>query len=193
MDRIDVITSPAGAVTGYPGITSGDLNVPGPFNDPATHAVNNVHQIHFHVDSGTSTDLTPRREIQRSAWRAGAETQNPPSRPLPPGAAGPPTPGGFSGVIVGPDGPGAHEIRRPSNDLLSVADAPGAGSLTAAQCPYIYRSHFAVTVADAAGTDIAQAKYDVEIEKRTPTEVPNTKNTITPVEKTDLVHGRSLR
>jgi hypothetical protein len=51
---------------------------------------------------------------------------------------------------------------------------------------------FAVTVANAAGTDVARAKYDVWIEKRTPTEVPNTKNTITPVEKTDLVHGRRL-
>lgn len=191
VDRIDVITSAAGAVTGHPAITSGNLDVPGPFNDPSTHGVNNVLQIHFHLGSGKSADLTPRREIQRSAWFAGTEQQNPPSKPLPPGQAGPPTPGGFGGVLVGPDGPGAHEVRRPSDSLLSVADAPGMASLSAAQCPFKYQAHFTVTVANPT-QDVAQAKYDVLIEKKTPTEVPNTQNTLTAVTKTDLLNHKAL-
>jgi hypothetical protein len=193
VDRIDIVDSPSGAISGFTGITTGDLNVPGPWNSTTTGGVSNVHQIHFHVDTGTSSMLTPRREIQRSAWFAGVESQNPPTQVLPPGVAGPPAPGGFDGVLVGPDGPGAHEIKRPMTDTIVAADAPGAASLSAADYPFVYRSHFSVTVANSAGVDVARASYDVRIEKKNAADVPNTENKITPVDKVDLIRGQSLR
>jgi hypothetical protein len=192
VDRIDIISSSAGAIGGYTAITSGDLNSPGPFNNPATGGVSNVHQIHFHLDQGDSVDLSPRRELQRSSWRAGVENQNPPDRPAP-GGVGQPTPGGFSGVVVGPDGPPAHEVQRPSPDKIVIADAPGGISVTSAQFPYIYRSHFRVTVADSDGQDIAHIRYDVRIEKRSATDIPNTENSIVAVAKEDTARSRSLR
>jgi hypothetical protein len=192
VDRIDVVDSPAGAIGGYPAVTTGDLNVPGPFNNAAAGGVSNVHQIHFSLDQGTSAMLTPRRELQRSAWVAGVESRNPPDRPLSPGMHGPPTPGGFHGVIVGPDGPGAHEVQRPTSDKIVVADAPGAASLTAAQHPFVYRSRFSVTVVDGAGFDVARIRYEVHIDKRSAADVPNTENRIFAVGKEDMVRNVSL-
>lgn len=192
VDRIDVINSPAGAATGFDPITTGNLDTPGPWNNPASGGVSNVHQIHFHTDKGDSSMLTPRRELQRSAWHAGVESKNPPDKPLPPGVAGPSAPGGFNGVIVGPDGPAAHEVKRPSSDKLVVADAPGAAALSAADFPFKYQSHFKVTAANPKGADVASISYDVQIEKKTSSEVPNTANSITPVEKKDILRGKTL-
>ena len=192
VDRIDVLTSSSGAVTGYPAITSGNLNSPGPWNDPAGGGVSNVHQIHFHLDKGNSSMLTPRREIQRSSWRAGVESKNPPDKPVPPGHEGPAILGGFSGVLVGPDGPAAHEVKRPTADKVVVADAPGAPALAATEFPYIRKSHFRLIVANDKGADVASIRYDVEIEKKSKADVPNTKNTITPVEKKDIIRGKTL-
>ena len=191
VDRIDFVQSSSGAIGGYPAVTSGDLNTPGPFNSPTTDGVSNVHQIKFHLDSGTSARLTPRREIQRSAWLAGVEHQNPPTQALPPGVSGPPAPGGFDGVLVGPDGPAAHEVQRPSADTIVIADAPGAARLDTADFPFIYRSHFSITVA-SGGVEVARARYDVRIEKKNLVDVPNTENRLVVVEKEDLVRGASL-
>jgi len=191
ISSINIVNSAAGATSGYPGITSGDLNAPGPWNHPTNGGVSNVHQIHFNLAQGDSSTLTPRREIQRSAWFAGTESRNPADRPAAPGSGGSPTQGGFNGVLVGPDGPGAHEVKRPTRSTIVVADAPGAASLSAAQFPFIYRSHFAVTVA-AGGVDIARIRYDVRIEKTNAANVPNVENSITAVDKADLVRGRSL-
>jgi hypothetical protein len=94
-------------------------------------------------------------------------------------------------VIVGPDGPGAHEVQRPTTDKIVIADAPGAAALSASQFPFIYRSHFTVTVA-AGSTDVARIRYDVRIEKTNATNVPNVENSIAAVTKEDLVRGRSL-
>ncbi|HEX9988836.1 MAG TPA: hypothetical protein VGE45_10225 [Chloroflexia bacterium] len=193
VDRIDIVDSASGAIGGFPAITSGDLNTPGPYNDATTGAVKNAHQIHFHLDQGDSSMLTPRRELQRSFWAAGIEHKNPPDRPLPPGEVGPPTPGGYDGVIVGPDGPPPHEIQRPSTDKIVVADAPGARALVTAQYPYTYRSHFTLIVADSGGRDIAKVTYDVWIEKTSAADVPNTHNSITATSKEDLVRGQSLQ
>jgi len=192
VDRIDVVDSPAGAANGFDPITSGNLDTPGPWNDPVGGGVSSVLQIHFHLDKGDSSTLTPRRELQRSAWVAGIESKNPPDKPLPPGVAGPPTPGGFKGVIVGPDGPAPHEVKRPSGDKIVVADAPGAAALTAAQFPFKYQSHFRVTVANSKGADVASAAYDVEIEKKSAADVPNTTNSVTSVEKKDIIRGKTL-
>jgi peptidoglycan hydrolase-like protein with peptidoglycan-binding domain len=193
VDRIDIVDSPAGAIGGYPDIVGdADLNVPGPFNDAVTGETKNVHQIHFHLDNGSSADLTPRRELQRSAFRAGVEAKNPPDQPPAGGGAGPPIPGGFGGILVGPDGPPAHEIQRPTADKLVVADAPGSLRTPAADYPYIYRSHFTLTAEDGRGAPIARIKYDVLIERTSAADVPNTENRIVAVEKKDFVRGKNL-
>jgi hypothetical protein len=191
VDRIDIIDSKAGAISGYPAITSGDLNSPGPFNNPATGGVNNVLQIHFHLDNGNSALVTPRREIQRTAKIGTAEMKSPPDKPAP-GGIGPVAPGGFGGVLVGPEGPPAHEVKRPTTDKIVIADAPGTAALSSTDYPYTYKAHFTLTVADTAGTDIARTKYDVMIEKRSAADIPNTENRIIPVEKEDLVRKRNL-
>jgi hypothetical protein len=190
VDRIDLVNTPTGAISGYPAVTSGDLNTPGPFNSSTTNGVSHALQVHFHLDNGNSSALTPRREIQRTSTFAGTVSMNPPDRPAP-GGIGPATPGGFGGVLIGPDGPPSHEIRRPTADKIVVADAPGFASVPTGSFPVTYRAHFAVTVA-AASTDIARINYDVLIDKRTATEVPNTENRSFSTQKLDLVRGRSL-
>jgi hypothetical protein len=121
VDRIDLVNTTAGAITSYAPISSGDLNIPGPFNSAT--GVNHVLQAHFHLDRGDSSTLTPRREIQRTSTGGGRTQMNPPDRPAT-GGIGPPALGGFGGVLMGPDGPGAHEIRRPTRDKIVVADSP---------------------------------------------------------------------
>jgi hypothetical protein len=190
VDRIDLVNTSTGAISGYPAVTSGDLNTPGPFNNSTTNGVSHSLQVHFHLDNGNSSALTPRREIQRTSTSAGADSKNPPDRP-PPGGVGPSTPGGFKGVIIGPDGPAGHEIKRPTADKIVVADAPGFASMPTGSFPVTYKAHFAVTVA-AASTDIARINYDVLIDKRTATEVPNTENRSVSTQKSDLVRGRAL-
>ena len=184
VDRIDIVNSSSGAISGYPAITSGDLNSPGEYNNAGTGGVNNAHQIHFHLDHGDSANLKPTRELQRSAWIAGSEHKNPVDAGT--------QKGGFGGTIVGPDGPPVHEIQRPSKDKIVIADAPGIGALSATQFPFQYKSHFHLKVADTSGKDIALIKYDVKIHKKSAADVPNTENTITAVEKKDLVRGKSL-
>jgi len=188
---IDIVSSAAGATGGFAAVTSGDLNSPGPWNNAATGGVSNVHQIHFNLDRGNSGLLKARREIQRSAWIAGVEHRNPADQPPPPGAAGPTAPGGFNGVLVGPDGPGDHEVKWPTTRKIVVADAPGAARLTAAQFPFRYSSHFRVTVFSGA-KDVARIAYDVQIEKTDAANIPNVTNSITSVSKQDLVYGRAL-
>jgi hypothetical protein len=184
VDRIDIVNSSAGAIKGFPAITSGDLNSPGEYNNASTSGVNNSHQIHFHLDHGDSANLKPTRELQRSAWIAGSEHKN----PVDSGSKK----GGFNGSAIGPDGPPAHEIQRPSKDKIVIADAPGIGALSATQFPFQYKSHFHLKVADTSGKDIALIKYDVKIHKKSAAEIPNTENTITAVEKKDLVRGKNL-
>ncbi len=192
VDRIDIIDGSAGAIGGFPAILgNADLNTPGPFNYASTGEVKNVHQIHFHLDSGNSAGLTPMRVVQGSNWKAGVESKHPPDQVLPPGTFGPPAPGGFGGVRTAPDGPPVHEIQRPSTDKIVVADAPGTRSLSSAQYPYIHKSTFTLTVA-GGGADIARIKYGVRIQKNNATDIPNTENRIFAIEKEDLVRGKSL-
>jgi len=188
VDRIDLVNTTAGAITSYAPISSGDLNTPGPFN--SANGVNHALQVHFHLDKGDSSTLTPRREIQRTATAGGRTSMNPPDR-LATGGIGPPAPGGFGGVLMGPDGPGAHEIRRPSKDKIVVADAPGLFPIAANAFPVTYKAHFTVTIASGTA-DIARIKYDVVIDKRTSTEVPNTENRSLATAKEDLVRARPL-
>ncbi len=192
VDRIDVIDSPTGAIGGYPGILgNADLNVPGPFNDPTE--VKHVHQIRFHLDNGNSTDLTPLRELQRTATLAGGVVRdNPPDEVLPPGVAGPTRPGGFTGVLIGNDGPPAFTVQRPTADTIVIADAPGLRGLTAASFPVTYRSHFILTVSDNRNAPIARINYDVLIDRRSVADVPNTENRIVTTATRDFVRGKNL-
>lgn len=192
VDRIDLVTGAAGAIGGFPAIVGGaSLNTPGPFNSPTE--VKNSLQVHFHLDNGSSAALTPVREIQRTATLAtGAVLNNPPDQVLPPGVAGPPAPGGFTGVLIANDGPAAHEIQRPTADTIVIADAPGLQGLVAASYPVTYMAHFILTLNDATNAPIARATFDVRIDKRTATEVPNTENRAFITAKRDFVRGKNL-
>lgn len=192
VDKIDIVDSAAGAIGGYPAITSGNLNAPGPFNNTTNGGVNNVHQIHFHLDNGNSTSLTPTRIVRGSNWLAGVEIKHPADEVMPPGMAGPPTPGGFGGMMDAPDGPGAHEIKRPATDKIVVADAPGITRLAPSQYPYLHQSTFSLTMAGPSGSKIASIRYGVRISKINAADVPNTANAITSIEKKDLVRGKTL-
>ena len=192
VDRIDIIDSAAGAIGGYPAILgNANLNTPGPFNDPTE--VKNVHQISFHLDNGSSADLTPLREVRATFTRAGgAVTNMPPDQALPPGTAGPPTPGGFTGVRIANDGPPAHEIQRPTADTLVVADAPGPRGLVPANFPVTLNAHFIFTVNDSRGAPVARINYDVFIDRRSVGDVPNTANRIVSTDRKDFVRGKHL-
>jgi peptidoglycan hydrolase-like protein with peptidoglycan-binding domain len=192
VDRIDLIDTAAGAIGGFPPIVGGaSLNTPGPFNSKTE--VKNSLQVHFNVDNGTSADLTPVREIQRTSTTAtGGVSNNPPDQVLPPGMAGPPAQGGFTGVLIANDGPAAHEVQRPDAHTVVVADAPGLRGMVAASYPVTYQAHFILTVNDPRGAPIARANYDVVIDKRTETEVPNTANQVTLTAARDFVRGKDL-
>ncbi|HEY0737248.1 MAG TPA: peptidoglycan-binding protein, partial [Herpetosiphonaceae bacterium] len=192
VDRIDLVTGAAGAIGGFPAIVGGaSLNTPGPFN--STTEVKNSLQVHFHLDNGSSADLTPVREIQRTATLAGGTVlNNPPDQVLPPGVAGPPAPGGFTGVLIANDGPPAHEIQRPTADTIVIADAPGLQGMVTASYPVTYMAHFILTLNDATNAPIARANFDVRIDKRTEVEVPNTENRAFITAKRDFVRGKNL-
>jgi uncharacterized protein DUF4157/putative peptidoglycan binding protein len=191
VDRIDLIDGPVGAIGGFPPITHANLNVPGPFNSPTE--VNNSLQVHFHLDHGASANLTPTREIQRTATMAGGVVlDNPPDEVLPPGVAGPVRRGGFAGTLIANDGPAAHEIQRPDAHTIVVADAPGLAPLVPANYPVTYRAHFILTMNSTVGAPIARANYDVLIDKRLPAELPNTQNQAVVTAKRDFVRGKNL-
>ena len=197
VDRIDIKDSPAGAIGGYPDILGdSDLNVPGPFNNAATGEVTNVHQIHFHLDQGSSADLTPRREVYATFHLGPSRLPHPAEEQLPPGVAGPPMPGGYEAIRPAqgahPDGPSAFEIQRPDDDKIVIADPPGTRSLSPIGYPFKLDADFTLTVADTTGTDVARTEYEVHIEKTTAADIPNTRNSITVLNKEDLIRQRSL-
>jgi hypothetical protein len=192
VDRIDLVNSTTAAIGGFPGITSGNLNSPGPYNHPDKFGVNHALQVHFHLGTGNSTALVPRREIQRTATFGGKTDLNPPDRIELGQGSHASSPGGFDGIVVGPDGPGAWEIRRPTTDKLVVGDAPGMGpAIPKDAFPYTYKAHFTVTVA-AGATDVGSIAYDVLIDKRSSRDVPNTQNVSNAFAKRDLVNGKAL-
>jgi hypothetical protein len=160
-----------------------DLNVPGPFNYPATGEVKNVHQIKFHLDQGDSSALTPTRIVRATFSFGSRESRYPPDQPG--------DPGGFAGTRTQNDGPPAHEIRRPAPDTLVVADSPGPRALAATDYPFGLSADFTLTVA-AAGTDIARIRYGVRISKTSATNIPNAQNTVSATDKEDLVRSRNL-
>lgn len=196
VDRIDIIDSPAGAVGGHGPIRSGgNLNVPGPFNNPENGGVANFHQIHFHLDAGSPDDLVPERWVQRTMWisqgvgangrliwledsKKVAEERG--DRAI------------VGGDTYAPDGPGEHEIiRSRDSSLLSVADAPGVGSMN--KFPFVFMASFIIKVRDRhTWYEVARVTYDVLIVKRALTEMQNKDNKITVLKKTDVVRARDL-
>jgi hypothetical protein len=195
VDRIDAIDQPGRAVTGHQGIRGGgDLDVPGPFNNPDTGGVANVHQIHFHLGAGSPDDLVPERFVQRTMWisegvgAAGKPIWLENNKKVDPAEGGEAPVGGDT---YAPDGPGEHEIKRlRGRNLLSVADAPGVGRMNA--FPFVFMASFIMTVKDREGTGVAGVTYDVLIVKRAHDEVPNKENKITVLKKTDLVRNQDL-
>lgn len=192
VDAIEILDSGAGATTGFPKIMGGaDLNKPGEFNDPNTGEVANVHQIRFHLRRGSSASLVPGREVKRTIQRAPAEDRNPPDQP----AQGnqPAQQGGFSGSMLGWDGPIQHEVLRPSTDSLVVADAPGAYAIQPHEYPFRYRGFFTITAKSSIDqAEVARVSYYVGIEKTDAKNIPNEENVVFPIQKRDLVNGRDL-
>jgi hypothetical protein len=188
IDKIDFIDGPRGALGGFQKVREGDLNVPGAFDSAA--AISHPLQVHFHLDKGNSANVSPRRVIQQTASGSGRIVKRPPDKPSPTGGA--PTPGGFEGTATDPDGPPAHEVQRPSNDRIVVADAPGILISAGAQpYPIVIKDHFVLTIADNRGRDIARTTYDVAIVKQSATDA-NKINVLLPDEKKDLVRGKDL-
>jgi hypothetical protein len=170
VDRIDIVDSSKGAATGFgPVMGNSDLNVPGPFNDPETGEVTNVHQVHFHLDRGASSQLIPHRFIDAYYWH-----------------------GGFKLPRQMPDGPPDHEVLRPSENKLVVADPPGLWMSNQSDYPFKLDAHFYLMVSDKTGVRIAQIEYDVDIEKTTFENIPNKVNRIVATRKRDLVRNRDL-
>lgn len=64
--------------------------------------------------------------------------------------------------------------------------------MVTASYPVTYRAHFILTVNDPRGAPIARANYDVVIDKRTETEVPNTANQVSLTAARDFVRGKDL-
>ncbi len=171
VDRIDIVDGPAGAVAGLPTVRSRNLSAPGPVHGLRVGEdvlVCNIHQIHFHLDSGNSAMLTPKRLIERIAITAGVEDKR-----------------------AGDDGPSPREVLRPTSDRLVVADAPGR-VLSKRDYPYSYQARFTVTVSAPDGRDIARVRYDVGIRKLSEGDVPNKENRIVATAKEDLIRGMAL-
>lgn len=192
VDEITIVDSSAGAIGGFANIIGlADLGRPGPLNDPVTGEVSNVHQVHLHLDEGSSADLKVRREVKRTVRRGGVTENKPVDIPAQPGQ--PAQPGGLAGNRLEPDGPiEAHEVQRPDSSRLVVADAPGAANLFEGDIPFHYQGFFTLTASRPDGADVAQVIYYVGIEKNDLNETTNAENTVLPIQKRDLIRGKPL-
>lgn len=176
VDRIDIVDTSSGAIGGYnPLPFGGDLNKPGPYNDPQDASVTNVHQIHFHLDQGNSTSLdTLERTLTKGTATKGS------SKPLT--------------VTNVADGPKLHEVQFPSADKVVIADAPGFKPYvlsSAADYPASLTDEFTILVAEN-NVKVASIQYKVSIIKENDKQVPNKENKIVSVQKSDIVRGKSL-
>ncbi len=142
-------------------------------------------QIHFHLGQGSSEDLIPSRHMGRTVIQGRSGRKDPPDRRA--GAAGPLVPGGFDSAPTAPDPPRDIAVLRPSDEKIVVADAPGFNKVDA--YPAIYRAHFSVVVGSREDANLAQADYDVRIEKTNADDVPNKENVLIPVMTSHLAKG----
>ena len=150
VDSITLVTSATGAAGGYPakedlcGLT---LNTPGPHNDTQGGPVANVHQVHFHLDRGKSSQLLSKRVVDRTATGRGQTFSK-----------------------KGDDGPPLHEIKTPTDDKLVVADAPGwcRPDIKSGDFPLTYHGDFILAAYDPLNAQTGQTamiKYSVDISK----------------------------
>ena len=150
VDSITMVKSATGAADGYPakedlcGLT---LNTPGPHNDTQGGSVANVHQAHFHLDRGKSSQLLSKRVVERTATGRGQTFSK-----------------------KGDDGPPLHEIKTPTDDKLVVADAPGwcRPDIKSSDFPLTYHGDFILAVYDplnARTGQTAMIKYSVDVSK----------------------------
>ena len=94
VDAIDIVFGAAGAISGFPAITSGDLNTPGPFNNAVNGAVKNAHHNPaFHSDDQTAASRRADAGAHPARDPFGRPESNrkasAPDKPPPAGHAGP--------------------------------------------------------------------------------------------------------
>lgn len=150
IDSITLVTSPTGAAGGYPAkedMCDLTLNKPGPYNDTTGGSVANVHQVHFHLDRGKSSQLSAKRVVDRKAEGRGQTFTK-----------------------KGDDGPPVHEIKTATDDKLVIADAPGwcRKDLKSGDFPLKYSAKFILAAYDPLHLRDGQTaiiKYEVDIDK----------------------------
>lgn len=154
VDKINLVTTGAGAAGGYPpveDVCNATLNSPGPFNDTAQGAIANVHQVHVHMKKGFADQPSLSRTVKRKASSAGQPFDR-----------------------TGSDGPPQHEItfpKGPKGDQIVVADAPGwcvggKAGIPPSRFPLTYSADFTFAVFDALnGRVLARLDYHVDISK----------------------------
>jgi hypothetical protein len=125
VNRIDLIGDLTGAVNGLPVVRGRNLSTPGPVQGVRYEdglLVCYVLQVIFRLDSGDSSDLTPKRLIDRISLAAGITDRK----------------------VNADDGLTARETFRPVSNLLVVADAPGK-VLSPRDYPYGYHARLPST------------------------------------------------
>ena len=158
VDQLNVITSPAGAFSGFPVAKGIDLNTPGPFNDTTTMgSCVNVHQMQFHLSKGDPNEVKLLRRVVRVSSAGGKETRE--------GEKDKPK----------DDGPSAGSVIRPKESPnVVVADAPGFvgfgdASKSKGVFPVSYDADFDLFATDRVEPRfLAKLQYTVRISKKAP-------------------------
>ncbi len=162
VDQLNVITSKAGAFSGFPTAKGIDLNVPGPFNNTTTTgSCVNVHQMQFHLAKGDPEEVKLIRKVI-NVTKANGRT----------GTKGKKGTDGAKDEFAD-DGPSAGSVIRPANSSsIVVADAPGfigTGDATkiATVFPISYEADFELFALDPIAPKLlAELKYSVSIAKQ---------------------------
>jgi hypothetical protein len=147
VDSVDLISSPSGAVGGFPedkNQPGASLNAPDAYNDTwITGAVANIHQVHFHLAKGWPANLRAARVADRKSVRRG-----------------------YNIDWAGHDGPPLYEYQF-TKDKMVIADAPGwYKTLKEIDFPVTYKADFSLYAFDPLDYRIvASISYQVNIEK----------------------------
>jgi thiol-disulfide isomerase/thioredoxin len=193
VDRIDIINSKEGAIKGFEDI-EGDANLNRPGRFETNKELKNVHQIHFHLDQGSSSQVLPHRCFVMVQGTEGGQPIVLPDK-------GPVGPLAMCAGNTG-DGPEENEVKRPSTDTIVVADAPGPRhygieypyyfdvDFTAGLEVNIQASNYMPPAAVSLDLTIAFVRYKVEIRKENAGD-PGT-NKVTKLSAVDLVRNQQL-